>query len=139
MNIFKKENLKETFTELNARRNELQKASEWFDGSDGELEVIAELAFIDKAWEAFWFQYGKSPVSYFRLDAVKVINIEVNDNSVKWFSLEGHDYGTDVVLDDTYGLTQDNKILDCDGCPMTEGDRETIAVRNSIDDLGIAV
>ena len=136
--MFKKSQLKETFTALNIRRNELQEASEWFDGSDGECEVIAELAFINSAWAAFWDQYGTSPVAYFRLDAVKASDFETNENGVKWFDLEGHEYSTDIVLDSNYGLTLDNKILNCDGCPLTEGDRETIAVRNSIEDLGIA-
>ena len=136
--MFKKENLKDTFSRLNIRRNQLQEASEWFDGSDGEHEVMAELTFINSAWEAFWSQYGTSPVAYFKLDAVESSNVEISENGVKWFDLKGHDYGTDTVLDSEYGLTLDNKILNCDGCPITEGDRETIAVRNSIEDLGIA-
>ena len=55
------------------------------------------------------------------------------DNGVKWFELSGTDNGTDREFNkDIYGLTLDDTILDYEGYPLTEGDRETWAVRNSI-------
>ena len=62
---------------------------------------------------------------------VQVTKLE-NDGS-QWFELTGTDYGAGrEFLNDVYGLTDDNIILDADGIGMTEGDAITIAVRNSI-------
>ena len=56
-----------------------------------------------------------------------------NPESIKWFELNGLDMGTQSLFNnDTFGLTHDDRILDCDGCPMTEGDYQTIGVRNSL-------
>lgn len=68
MSMFKKSNLKETFTALYARKTELGEQMQWFDGSDGELEIIEENNFISAAFEVFHKQYGSSPVVYFGLD-----------------------------------------------------------------------
>lgn len=52
----------------------------------------------------------------------------------QWFELNGVDYGTEYEFDGSvYGVTDDNVILDADGCTITEGDVETIAVRNTIE------
>lgn len=59
--------------------------------------------------------------------------IDTNDNGVSWYELNGTDYGTTVEFEcETVGVTDDNRILDCDGIPCTEGDRNTIAVRNTL-------
>lgn len=56
------------------------------------------------------------------------------DNGVTWFEISGTDRGTDWEFEgvETYGVTDDDRILDCDGCPIKETDRLTIAVRNSL-------
>jgi len=64
---------------------------------------------------------------------MKVSDIETNENGVKWIELTGTDNGTDVEFEkEVFGITTDNRIIDCDGIPCTEGDNVTIAVRNSI-------
>jgi len=68
MNIFAKKNLEETFRSLAYRKAQLSEQTEWFDGSDGELEVIAENKFISAAFDAFHKEYGSSPIQYFNLD-----------------------------------------------------------------------
>lgn len=64
-----------------------------------------------------------------------VKTIETNENGVKWVEVSGTDYGTKWEFDgaEVFGITEDNKILDCDGCPLTEGDYLEIAVRNAIE------
>jgi len=58
---------------------------------------------------------------------------ELNNDGRRWVELDGTDYGTNYEFDNTtYGITDDDVILDCDGAPLTEGDFETIAVRNSL-------
>ncbi|MDT8364834.1 MAG: hypothetical protein RQ714_09415 [Nitrosomonas sp.] len=58
---------------------------------------------------------------------------ELANDGRRWVELSGTDYGTNREFDaDVYGVTTDDKILDCDGYPLTEGDRTTIAVRNSL-------
>jgi len=59
------------------------------------------------------------------------------ESTTYWFELTGKDYGTQKVFDfDVYGVVEsgnnETKILNEDGYPMSEGDIETIAVRNSI-------
>lgn len=34
--------------------------------------------------------------------------------------------------EETFSLTDDDTIIDCDGCPLTKGDRQEIAVRNAV-------
>ena len=47
--------------------------------------------------------------------------------------MNGHDFGTDTEIDnEVFGITEDDRVLDCDGAPMTEGDYLTIAVRNTL-------
>jgi len=62
--------------------------------------------------------------------------IEINDSNIEWFEISGTDYGTDFDFDDVeiFGITKDNRILDCDGCPLTHGDRLEQAVRNSLEE-----
>lgn len=64
---------------------------------------------------------------------VKTIE-ENNGTGIKWFSVSGTDYGTNWEFDgeETFGITADNRILDCDGCPLTVGDSYEIAVRNAL-------
>lgn len=64
---------------------------------------------------------------------------------IYWFALSGieRETGWEFQGSEEYGIYEHGSkfsILDCDGCPMTEGDRETIAVRNLItitDDMRI--
>jgi hypothetical protein len=61
--------------------------------------------------------------------------IETNENGVKWVEVSGTDYGTNWEFEgaEVFGITEDDRILDCDGCPLTEGDHLEIAVRNAIE------
>jgi hypothetical protein len=53
------------------------------------------------------------------------------ENGVTWYEISGTDYGTNYTFEnETVGVTYDNRILDCDGLPSTEGDGFTVAVRN---------
>ena len=56
-----------------------------------------------------------------------------NSNGITWYEVSGTDYGTDYEFEgsESFGVT-DDQVLDCDGCPLTEGDSITIAVRNAI-------
>lgn len=57
----------------------------------------------------------------------------IEDDGRDWYALTGTDYGTSWDFsDDVYGVHQDGTILDIDGFPLTDGDTETIAVRNTI-------
>lgn len=59
--------------------------------------------------------------------------IKLENDGIQWFELNGVDYGTNYEFNlDVYGLTEDDRILNCEGHPLTEGDVETIAVRNTI-------
>ena len=65
-----------------------------------------------------------------------------DETTVYWFRLNGTDYGTDVDFDsDVYGIAEsgpNSSVLNEDGYPLTEGDHETVAVRNAVsvtDDL----
>jgi len=50
-----------------------------------------------------------------------------------WYELSGTDFGTNYEFEGAiYGVTENDQILNVDGFPLTEGDFETIAVRNSI-------
>lgn len=51
-----------------------------------------------------------------------------------WFDINGTDSGTGWEFDgaETFGLTDDSRVLDCDGCPLTEGDLQEIAVKNAL-------
>jgi len=54
---------------------------------------------------------------------------------ITWYNISGIDYGTtyNFGLDgECFAITKDNRILDIDGAPMTEGDFLTIAVRNAL-------
>jgi hypothetical protein len=68
---------------------------------------------------------------------VKHISTECNaTNITDWYSLTGTDKGTGWEFDsETFGVVfsgEDTVILDCDGCPCTEGDRQTEAVWNAL-------
>lgn len=52
---------------------------------------------------------------------------------ILWFTITGDDYGTGITFEgDQFGLTHDDRVLDSDGAPLTEGDHLEIAVRNII-------
>lgn len=57
-----------------------------------------------------------------------------NENETQWYSLCGIDYGTgfEFDADSEYGVCPDGSIVDCENCPLTDGDYETIAVKNTI-------
>ena len=60
--------------------------------------------------------------------------IELDNDGRRWVELSGVDYGTDYEFDqDIFGVTNEDAILDADGCGLTEGDPQTIAVRNALD------
>lgn len=65
---------------------------------------------------------------------VKIIE-ENNGNGVKWISISGTDSGTGYTFDEdeVFGITDDNKILDCEGCPVYDGDTYAVAVRNAVE------
>lgn len=50
-----------------------------------------------------------------------------------WFELTGKDFGTACEFDaEMFGVCEsggESRILDCDGCPMTVGDRAEIAAK----------
>ena len=62
------------------------------------------------------------------------------ESTTYWFELSGVDYGTGRKFDnDVYGVIESSidhsdsaTIVDCDGSPLTPGDIETIAVKNSV-------
>ena len=58
-------------------------------------------------------------------------------STTRWYRLTGEDRGTKFIFDkDVYGIVSyggRDHIIDCDGYPMTEGDRQTIAVRNALE------
>lgn len=59
--------------------------------------------------------------------------ISENDNGVTWYEISGTDYGTAVEFEnEVIGITDEKipRVLDCDGCPVTVGDRFDIAVKN---------
>jgi len=54
-------------------------------------------------------------------------------DSTQWYELNGIDPMTGVEFNKSvYGITEDDTVLSVDGWPLTEGDYETIAVRNTI-------
>lgn len=64
--------------------------------------------------------------------ATKITTEEMDGITRDWYKLTGTDYGTGRELDGEYAVTSSGHVLNSDGCPLTEGDRETIAVRNSL-------
>jgi len=53
----------------------------------------------------------------------------------EWFALTGVDLGTGCTFDHSeYGRCADGTIVNAEGAPLTDGDWETIAVRNSLPD-----
>ncbi len=61
--------------------------------------------------------------------------LETNENGVQWYEVSGTDSGTGWEFNgvEIVGLTDDNRILDCDGCPVTPGDLYEIAIRNTLE------
>jgi len=57
---------------------------------------------------------------------------KLENDGREWYQITGFDNGTQLELDGIYGFTDDNVILNENGCPLTDGDWETIAVRNAI-------
>lgn len=56
---------------------------------------------------------------------MKSTYLETNENGVKWYEVSGDYQGV-------YGLTRDGRVLDCDGLPMTDGDIETVCVKQCL-------
>ena len=56
------------------------------------------------------------------------------DEVATWYAVRGTDYGTawEFEDDDIYGVTDDDQVLDCDGCTLTPGDAQDRAVRNCV-------
>lgn len=60
---------------------------------------------------------------------------KLDNDGLQWYELNGVDYGTDWEFNGSiYGITKDGSILDEEGYPLTEGDFETIAVLNTINE-----
>lgn len=54
--------------------------------------------------------------------------------STEWYTVTGLDiWAGDYNRDNNYGLTSDGSIVDADGCPLTAGDPDEIAVRAAIE------
>ena len=65
-------------------------------------------------------------------------HINSDSDGREWFELNGADYGTHREFNsDVYGITDDGSILNADGYPLTEGDFETISVRNTLSASGV--
>ena len=61
--------------------------------------------------------------------------VDSYENDVKWYDISGSDTETGWYFDDggeIFGITTDDIILDCDGCSLTIGDRQELAVRNAL-------
>lgn len=54
----------------------------------------------------------------------------IENDGREWFELNGTDYGTGCEFNNDLYAVDGDTILDCDGHPLTEGDAETVAVRN---------
>lgn len=70
-------------------------------------------------------------------DTDMVVTKIANDGR-QWYKISGTDYGTGYEFDgegEVIAVTSDNEILDADGCPYTEGDIHTIAIRNAIEEF----
>ena len=56
-----------------------------------------------------------------------------DETTTYWFEISGEDTGTGTSFDaEVFGIAEsgnDDTVVDCDGCPCTEGDASTIAVR----------
>ena len=53
------------------------------------------------------------------------------DNGTRWIELSGTDSGTGIEFNgDVFGI-DGRRVLDCDGSPLTDGDYEATAVKNS--------
>ena len=56
-----------------------------------------------------------------------------NSDGITWFEIDGTDIGTDWEFNnEIVGVTDCGKILDCDGCPCTVGDRLHTAITNAL-------
>lgn len=60
-----------------------------------------------------------------------VTKIETNENGVTWYEITGECNGFEFN-NESVGVTSDNRILDCDGCPVTEGDHLEVAIRSML-------
>ena len=59
--------------------------------------------------------------------------IEIGNDGRRWVKLRGIDPGTGVEFySNYYGVTVGGDILDVDGVGLTDGDHETVAVKNSL-------
>ena len=51
----------------------------------------------------------------------------------KWYEISGECPHTGCTFkNEVFALTADDRVLDSDGCPMEEGDRQALALRRSI-------
>lgn len=67
--------------------------------------------------------------------STQVKHIETDENGNKWVNISGVDLGTGWTFDgvETFAITENGRILDCDGAPLTSGDSQEIAVKNAIE------
>lgn len=59
------------------------------------------------------------------------------ETTTYWFELNGEDYGTGIEFDgETFGIAEsgpDSQVVDSEGAPLTDGDHQAIAVRNTVE------
>lgn len=58
--------------------------------------------------------------------------IDTNENGVTWYEVTGNIHGFDFNCE-SMGMTIDDRVLDCDGCPVTPGDHLEIAMRAAME------
>ena len=67
------------------------------------------------------------------MTSVTAKKLDTNENGVTWYELNGFDSACDYDFEnETFGITKDGRVLDCDGCPCTAGDWLEIAVNRAI-------
>jgi len=83
------------------------------------------------------FEYAVKPKPSVETEFLEAEQNWQEESTTYWFELSGRDYGTEYEFNsDVYGVIEsgsdDAVIVNADNCPLTEGDAETVAVRNSV-------
>lgn len=110
--------------EHNANTNTLQYAVVPADYNIGNIDVWDEDSVDD---------FGDD-IEIVKNDMTLTVEF-INDDGRKWYRINGICPRTGWKFDnDQFALTDDDRYLDADGCPLTQGDYQEIAVRNAIFD-----
>jgi len=66
---------------------------------------------------------------------MKKLTVKFIENDGRdWFAINGHHTDTGVDFNnETFGVAKNGQILDVDGCPLTPGDHQTIAVESLVE------